>query len=105
MVGLTEAQCKDAGLDYAVGKSMFGANGKAVAMGEPVGMVKMICRRDTGLLIGVHILGPHASDLIQEAATVMASGLGVDAIARAIHAHPTLGEAVAMAAMNLKMKL
>ena len=105
MVGLTEAQCKDAGLDYAVGKSMFGANGKAVAMGEPVGMVKMICRRDTGLLLGVHILGPHASDLIQEAATVMASGLGVDAIARAIHAHPTLGEAVVMAAMNLKMKL
>lgn len=100
MVGLTEEQCKADGVDFKTAKALFGANGKATAMGEPSGMVKLNYNPMTGVLYGGHILGPHAADLIQEVATVMASGLGIKAIADAIHAHPTLSEVVAEAARN-----
>lgn len=98
MTGLTEEQCKADGLDYKVAKAMFGANGKALALGEASGLVKLIYSPLTGEIFGCHILGPHASDLIQEPATVMSTGMGVKTIAGAIHAHPTLGEVVAQAA-------
>lgn len=92
MVGLTEEQCSAAGIDIKVGKATFRANGKAVAMGETDGMVKVISDASTGRLLGCHICGPHAADLVQEAATVMTGGLPAIAIAEAIHSHPTLGE-------------
>ena len=92
MVGLTEEQCVAAGLDIKVGKATFRANGKAVAMGETDGMVKVISEASTGRLLGCHICGPHAADLVQEAATVMTAGLPAVTIAEAIHSHPTLGE-------------
>lgn len=101
MVGLTEEQCKERGLQFSTGKALFGANGKAVAMGEATGLVKVIAETATGKILGVHILGPHAADLIQEPATAMAAGLGAADIRRAIHAHPTLGETVRAAFMNL----
>lgn len=101
MVGLTEEQCKERGLQFSTGKALFGANGKAVAMGEATGLVKVIAETATGRILGVHILGPHAADLIQEPATAMAAGLGAADIRRAIHAHPTLGETVRAAFMNL----
>ncbi len=75
-----------------IGKATFRANGKAVAMGETDGMVKVISDASTGLMLGCHICGPHAADLVQEAATVMTAGLPAESIAEAIHAHPTLGE-------------
>lgn len=92
MVGLTEEQCVARGLEVKIGKATFRANGKALAMGETDGMVKVISDASTGLLLGCHICGPHAADLVQEAATVMTASLPATAIADAIHSHPTLGE-------------
>lgn len=98
MVGLTEEQCVARGLEVKIGKATFRANGKAVAMGETDGMVKIISEASTGRLLGCHICGPHAADLVQEAATVMTAGLPAVTIADAIHSHPTLGETVRDAA-------
>ncbi|MCD8387498.1 MAG: dihydrolipoyl dehydrogenase [Bacteroidales bacterium] len=98
MVGLTEEQCKREDIHYAVGKSMFAANGKALSMGEGEGFVKVIYSPATRLLQGVHIIGPHAADLIAEATACMAQGATVDEIATSIiHGHPTLSEALAAA--------
>lgn len=93
MVGLTEEQCKTRGIDYTVGKSLWRANGKAVTMDETDGMIKVIAATD-GTLLGVHILGPHASDLIQEAALAMRMPASIDLILSTIHPHPTLCEAL-----------
>lgn len=100
MVGLTEEQCAARGLDIKVGKATFRANGKAVAMGETDCMVKVISDVSTGRLLGCHICGPHAADLIQEAATVMSASLPAAAIADAIHSHPTLGETLRAAILQ-----
>lgn len=97
MVGLTEQQCLDADLDFSVGRATFHANGKAMAMGEPDGLVKVLVERTTRRLLGVHICGPHAADLIAEAALAMTAGLPAPAITATIHAHPTLSEALAAA--------
>lgn len=98
MVGMTEQQCKDAGIPYKAVKTLFRANGKALSMGETDGLVKMITDTRTRMILGCHICGPHAADIIQEVATVMSARLPVDVVAGAIHAHPTLSEAVAAAA-------
>lgn len=98
MVGLTEEQCKDRELPYKSAKALFRANGKALAMNESDGLVKMIVNTETRQILGCHICGPHAADLIQEVAVAMANELTVDAIADTIHGHPTLGEAVQQAA-------
>lgn len=101
MVGLTEEQCKAEGIDYRSAKSLFRANGKATAMAENDGMVKMIIDAPSRRILGCHICGPHAADLISEVALAMTAGLPVDALVRTIHAHPTLGEAVQAAARML----
>lgn len=98
MVGLTEEQCKERELDYVVRKAMFRANGKALAMGETDGLVKLIADADSRLILGCHICGPHAADLIQEVVTAMNAGAKVDVLAQSIHGHPTLGETLAAAA-------
>ena len=95
MVGLTEEQCKASELNYKTSKSLFRANGKAMSMGETDGFVKMITEVESGKVLGCHIIGPHASDLIQEAALCMSAGLTVESIASTIHAHPSLNEVVA----------
>ena len=101
MTGLTEEQCQQRGLSYKTGKSLFRANGKAVAMNETDGMVKLIADSDTGKLLGCHIMGPHASDLVQAVSDMMNLGATVSDLARSIHAHPTLSEAVQAAARAL----
>ncbi len=101
MVGLTEEQCKAAGMDIAVSKALFRSNGKAMSMEADDGIVKLIIDRNTRKLVGAHICGPHAADLIQEPALAMSAGLTIDAIAETIHAHPTLGEVVHAAAAAL----
>lgn len=101
MVGLTEEQCKASGMDIAVSKSLFRSNGKAMSMEADDGIVKLIIDRNTRKLVGAHICGPHAADLIQEPALAMSAGLTIDAIAETIHAHPTLGEVVHAAAAAL----
>lgn len=97
MVGLTEQQCLDSDLDFTVGRATFHSNGKALAMGEPDGLVKALVERTTRRLLGVHICGPHAADLIAEPTLAMTAGLPATAIAAAIHAHPTLSEALTAA--------
>jgi dihydrolipoamide dehydrogenase len=102
-VGLTEAEAKEAGLDYKVSRFPFSVNGRALAMGEPEGQVRMICERRAdgrgGRLLGVHIMGPHASDLIAEAALALRLGATAEDIANTIHAHPTVPEALMEVAM------
>jgi len=97
MVGLTEQQAADAGHELSVGKAFFRANGKAIAMGEPDGLVKIVVDKATRAILGCHICGPHAADLIQEIAVAMQAGLIVDTVKATIHGHPTLGEVVATA--------
>lgn len=94
MVGLTEEKCAELGRNVKIGKATFRANGKALAMGEPDGLVKIIADADTDELLGCHICGAHAADLVQEIATAMQAGLKASAISSTVHAHPTLGEVV-----------
>ena len=95
-VGLNEAQAKEMGEKegYKVStvKSFFKGNSKALAEGETEGVAKVIYRQDTGELLGVHIIGIHASDLIQEAANAIANRESVQNLSFNIHTHPTLSE-------------
>lgn len=97
-VGLTEEQCKEQGIDYNVGKFPFAALGKAMAIEETDGMVKIIADSQTDQVLGVHIVGPHATDLIAEAVPAMQMEITAGELGKAIHAHPTLGEAMMEAA-------
>lgn len=99
--GLTEQQAKEQEIDYEVSKFMFGANGKALALGEADGFVKVIATKAEKIIIGVHIMGPHASDLIHEGALAISKKLNVHDIANTVHAHPTLGEAFYEAVLGL----
>lgn len=92
-VGMTEEEINLKGISAVTSKFMFGANGKALTMGEEEGFVKIIADKNTKKIIGVHIMGPHACDLIHEAALAMENDLTVHEISRTIHAHPTLSEA------------
>ncbi len=97
-VGLREQEARQQGIPYRVGTFPYRALGKAHAMGEISGFVKLIAHRDTDRLLGAHIIGPHASDLVHEAALAMAHGLKASQLAHTIHAHPTLAEALMEAA-------
>ena len=99
-VGITEERAKADGVPYKVSKFPFAACGRAVAMGETAGMVKLICHADDGVVLGMHIMGAHASDLIAEGVLAVRLGLTADDIVRTIHAHPTLPEAVRETAMG-----
>ena len=98
MVGLTEEQCAEKGLDVTVKKAFFRSNGKAVAMNETDGLIKMIVDNATRQIVGCHICGAHAADLIQEVVTAMNAGATVDLLTRSIHGHPTLSEVMLTAA-------
>lgn len=94
-VGLTEAKAAADGLDFTVKKAMFRANGKAMALGETDGLVKILVDNVSQKILGAHILGPHAADLIHELSLAMTAGITAPEIARAVHAHPTLSELLA----------
>jgi dihydrolipoamide dehydrogenase len=98
-VGLTEEQAKDRGNSYKIGKFPFLANGRAKAMDETEGMIKILADAKTDRVIGVHIFGPRASDMIAEAVAVMEFAGSAEDIARTCHAHPTLSEAFREAAL------
>lgn len=91
MVGLTEEKCKQRGIAFTAKKSLFRANGKAVSMGEPDGLCKLIANAN-GAIIGGHIFGAHAADLIQEVSALMARHTTVSQLKEMVHAHPTLSE-------------
>ena len=97
-VGLTEEDAAARG-PVKVGKFPLIANGRARAMGETDGMVKVIGDAKTDRLLGVHVLGPHASDMIAEATVAMEFASSVEDLARSFHAHPTLCEAIKEAAL------
>jgi dihydrolipoamide dehydrogenase len=99
-VGLTEQEAKQNGIAYKKSRFPFTASGRALAMGQTAGIVKMICDENTGQVLGLHIMGPHATDLIAEGALAVRSGATADDIVQTIHAHPTLPEAVREAAMG-----
>jgi len=99
-VGITEKEAKDNGIPYKVSKFPFAACGRAVTMDETTGMVKIICNAENGRLLGMHIMGSHASDLIAEGVLAMQMGATARDIVHTMHAHPTLPEAVREAAMG-----
>ena len=98
-VGRSEEELKEAGIEYKVGKFPWAANGRAKAMAEVDGFVKILADAKTDRLLGVHIVGPRASDLIAESALALEFEGSAEDIARSVHAHPTLPEAVKEAAM------
>ena len=100
-VGITEEQAQERQLDYKVGKFPFVANGRAKAMDESEGMVKILADTKTDRVLGVHIIGPRASDLIAEAVTTVEFAGSAEDIARICHAHPTLSEAFREAALDV----
>jgi len=99
-VGKTEEQCKAEGLGYVVGKFQFRANGRALAMDETEGFVKVIADAKTDRVLGVHILGAQGSSMIAEGAAVMEFAGTAEDLGRICHAHPTLPEAVKEAALG-----
>jgi len=98
-VGKTEQQLKAAGVAYKVGKIPFLANGRALGMGDPTGFVKMLADAATDRILGVHIIGANASELISEAVVAMEFAGCSEDLARICHAHPTLSEVVHEAAL------
>jgi dihydrolipoamide dehydrogenase len=99
-VGLTEQQCKDKKLDYKVGKFPFSANGRARTSGETEGFVKIIRGAKYGEILGAHIVGAHATEMIHELVLARTNEYTVEEVDLAIHAHPTLSEAIAEAALD-----
>jgi len=100
-VGLTEAAARDRGDDVATAKLMFRAIGKAVASGEYEGLCKIVADAGTGRLLGAHILGPHATELVAEAGLALSLQATVRDLARTVHAHPTLSEILRETAAQL----
>jgi dihydrolipoamide dehydrogenase len=99
-IGLTEQQCKEQKLEYKVGKFPFSANGRARTSGETEGFVKIIRDAKYGEILGAHIVGAHATEMIHELAVARENEFTVEEIELAVHAHPTLSEAIAEAVMD-----
>ena len=99
-VGLTEEQAKAQGIDYMVGKFPMSANGKALILNGGEGLVKIIAGREYGEVLGMHIIGPRATDLICEGALAIGSELTLDELAAPIHSHPTVTETMRECALD-----
>ena len=99
-IGLTEQQCKDKKLEYKVGRFPFSANARARTSGETEGFVKIIRDTKYGEILGAHIVGPHATELLHELAVARENEFTVEEVDLAVHAHPTLSEAIAEAALD-----
>ena len=98
-VGKTEEELRAAGIDYNKGTFPFRANGRALALAQVDGKIRILADKSTDRILGVHIIGPRAGDLIAEAATAIAFSASAEDIARTPHAHPTLAEALKEAAL------
>ena len=103
-VGRTEEELKEMNIPYATGRFNFMGNGRARCMDETEGFVKILAHAETGRVLGVHIIGPSASDMIAEAVTVMTYGGSAEDIAMTFHAHPTLSEAMKEAALDVEKR-
>lgn len=102
MAGLTEEECKKREIEIVTGQSFFRANGKALALGEPDGLCKLIFRRADGMLIGAHIMGVQAADLAQQCADMMSAGVTLPSLRDIIFGHPTVSEVILSAANAVK---
>ena len=91
-VGYTEKEAKDEGIEVAVGKFPYAGNGRALSLDSTDGFVKLVTRKEDGVVIGAQIAGANASDIISELGLAIESGMTAEDIALTIHAHPTLGE-------------
>jgi len=100
-VGLSEQAARDAGYKVKVGKFPFSAIGKAMIMGETEGFVKIVSEEDYGEVVGVHIVGPKATELLAEAGLGMQLETTAQEIGHTVHAHPTLSEAMMEAAHSV----
>ncbi len=100
-IGKTEEQLKEAKIKYKIGKFPFLANSRAKAINNPEGFVKILAEEKTDKVLGAHIIGPHAGDMIAEVAIAMEFGASSEDIARTCHAHPTFSEAVKEAALSV----
>lgn len=103
-IGKTEEELKAAGIAYKVGKFPFTANGRARAMRHTDGFVKVLADATTDRVLGVHIIGVSAGELIAECAVLMEFGGSSEDLARTCHAHPTISEAVKEAAMAVEKR-
>lgn len=99
-VGQTEERLQEREIPYSVGRFPFSANGRARCLGDADGFVKILAHRETGKALGIHVIGPRASEIIGEAVTVLTYGGSADDIALTLHAHPTLSEALKEAARD-----
>lgn len=100
-VGATEEELKNNNIDYKIGKFPFAANGKAIVMGETYGMVKILADKITDEVLGAHIIGHDAGNMISEITTIMAYKGSADDIAMICHPHPTISETIKEAALNI----
>lgn len=103
-VGLTEAQCREQGVDYIVGRFPMAGNGKALILNGGEGLVKVIGDKASGKLLGMHIIGPRATDLIAEGALAIRMEAGISDIVETIHSHPTVTEALREAALDAEKR-
>ena len=103
-VGRTEEQLKEAGVEYIKGICPYGASGRAMALGDTQGRVKILADAKTDRVLGVHIIGARAGDLIAEATAAIEFGASSEDIARCCHAHPTLSELLHEAAMAVSKR-
>lgn len=94
MVGLTQEQCEAKGCNFKTATAIYRSNGKALATGETDGMVKAIIDNNTDMILGFHVCGAHAADMVQEVAVCMANDVTASRLRDTIHIHPTLGELV-----------
>ena len=101
-VGLTEVHARRDGADVKVSQFAFSANPKARILGECDGLVRLVCEAGTGRVVGAHLMGPHATDLVAELALAVQMGATADDLAWTTHAHPTLPEAVLEAALGFR---
>lgn len=102
MVGLTEEQCKEKGIAVSIGQSFYRANGKALAMGEPEGLCKLIFDKEDGKLLGAHIMGAEAADLAQQCADLMNFKATKKDMENIIFGHPTVSEVILAAVRSAK---
>ena len=103
-VGLTEEQCKAQGIEYKVGKFPMSANGKALILNGGEGLVKIIAGKEYGEILGMHIIGPRATDLIAEGALAIGEEMTLDELINTIHSHPTVTETMREAALHAEKR-
>jgi dihydrolipoamide dehydrogenase len=101
-IGLTEQEAKEQGMDIKVGKFRAVGLGKAHATGETTGLMKIVTEGKTRRIVGVHLVGSHAADLVHEAAVAMQMGATAEVLAETIHAHPTMPEGIMEAAEDVE---